>query len=97
MQKRYVYLDINPNCVRKIKPSCYSDTTLDGLVIGDSHFVDAYNAILSATSADINWHFFIRQGVTLYIKYPSADRRATSVCKFTDTGSALKPILDKII
>ncbi|MCH9697488.1 MAG: acyltransferase [Gammaproteobacteria bacterium] len=49
MQKRYVYLNINVNCVRKIDKSCYSDATLDGLVIGDSHAVDAYNAMLSAT------------------------------------------------
>lgn len=49
MQKRYVYLNINPDCVRKINTSCYSDSTLDGLIIGDSHAVDAYNAMLSAT------------------------------------------------
>lgn len=49
MDKRYIHLKGKTDCLNKISAHCTSANTIDGLVVGDSHAVDGYNALTSAS------------------------------------------------
>ena len=49
MKKRYIHLKGNTDCLNKISANCTSANTIDGLVIGDSHAIDGYNALTAAS------------------------------------------------
>lgn len=49
MDKRFIYSKLNIDCYNKISENCTSATTIDGLVIGNSHAIDGYNALTVAS------------------------------------------------
>ena len=49
MKKRLVYVKINLDCNNNISAECTSDDSVDGLVVGDSHAVDGFNALTIAS------------------------------------------------
>ena len=52
MQKRFVYININQDCINKISAKCTSSDRINGLVIGDSHAVDGYNALTISSKGE---------------------------------------------